>query len=205
MEAISKNLGDLEEKKVLELIDDSINRGTDPIEILEALQKGMEIVGKRYEESEYFLSDLIFSAEIFENAGEKILPLIKKDQGNIIGKILLGTVKGDIHEIGKNIVGTLLKCAGFEVIDIGVDQPTKNFIDAAKKHKPDLIGLSGLLTIAFDSMKETIAELRKLGNFKIMIGGGIIDQNWCNQVGADDYTTDAMDGVMKIKKLLDVA
>ncbi|MHA1785053.1 MAG: cobalamin B12-binding domain-containing protein, partial [Candidatus Helarchaeota archaeon] len=202
---ISKNLGDLEEKKVLELIDDSINRGTDPIEILEALQKGMEIVGKRYEESEYFLSDLIFSAEIFENAGEKILPLIKKDQGNIIGKILLGTVKGDIHEIGKNIVGTLLKCAGFEVIDIGVDQPTKNFIDAAKKHEPDLIGLSGLLTIAFDSMKETIAELRKLGNFKIMIGGGIIDQNWCNQVGADDYTTDAMDGVMKIKKLLDVA
>ncbi|NHI92982.1 MAG: cobalamin-binding protein [Candidatus Lokiarchaeota archaeon] len=204
MEDISKALGELEEDKVLELVQKAIDEGKDPINILEALQKGMDIIGKLYEKNEYFLSDLIFSAEIFENANNKLLPLLEKSQGDRLGKIILGTVKGDVHDIGKNIVGALLRCAGFEVIDIGVDQPVKNFVAAVKKNNPDLVGLSGLLTIAFDSMKETISELRKLGDLKIIIGGGIIDQNWCKQVGADGFTTDAMDGIMKIKKLLDV-
>ena len=205
MEDLAKELGELEEEKVLALVDKYLKEGTDPVKILDVLQNGMEVVGKRYENNEYFLSDLIFSAEVFENASNKIIPHLKDKDLESLGKIVIGTVKGDIHDIGKNIVGTLLKIAGFEVIDIGVDQPTKNFVDAVKKHQPDLVGLSGLLTIAFEPMKETISELRKLGNYKIIIGGGILDQNWCDQVGADDYTRDAMEGVMKIKKLLDVA
>ncbi len=205
MEEITKELGELEEDKVLELIETYLSDEKDPIEILKALQAGMDIIGKRYENNEYFLSDLIFSAEIFENASAKILPNLKDKDAESLGKIILGTVKGDVHDIGKNIIGTLLKTAGFEVIDIGVDQSTQDFINAIKKHQPDLIGLSGLLTTTFEPMKETISEIKKLGHYKIMIGGGIIDKNWCNQVGADDYTTDAMDGLMKIKKLLDVA
>ena len=204
LDEIAEALGDLEEEKVLKIIKKEIDAGSDPLKILEALQNGMDRVGSLYEKNEYFLSDLIFSAEIFENANKLIIPLLEKSQGLSLGKILIGTVKGDIHDIGKNIVGTLLKCAGFEVIDIGVDKPTKSFVDAVIKNKPDIVGLSGLLTISYDSMKEIIAEIRKLGDFKIIIGGGIIDKNWCDQVGADEYTTDAMDGVMKIKKMLDV-
>jgi len=205
MEELAKELGELEEDKVLELVDKYLNEGIEPVKILEALQNGMDVVGKRYENNEYFLSDLIFSAEVFENASNKIIPLLEDKDTVSLGKIVIGTVKGDIHDIGKNIVATLLKTAGFTVFDIGVDQPTSSFVDAVKKHQPDVVGLSGLLTIAFEPMKETITELRKLGDYKIIIGGGILDKNWCDQVGADDYTRDAMEGVMKIKKLLDVA
>ena len=204
LEEIANVLGELEEDKLLKLVQKGVDEGKDPVKILEALQEGMDQVGRMYEKNEYFLSDLIFSGEVFENASKIIMPLLEERQGQSLAKVLIGTVKGDVHDIGKNIVGTLLRCAGFEVIDIGVDQPTKSFIDAVNKHKPDIVGMSGLLTIAYDSMKETIAELKKVGDFKIIIGGGIIDKNWCDQVGADEYTTDAMDGVMKIKRLLDV-
>jgi len=171
MEELAKELGELEEDKVLELVDKYLNEGIEPVKILEALQNGMDVVGKRYENNEYFLSDLIFSAEVFENASNKIIPLLEDKDTVSLGKIVIGTVKGDIHDIGKNIVATLLKTAGFTVFDIGVDQPTSSFVDAVKKHQPDVVGLSGLLTIAFEPMKETITELRKLGDYKIIIGG----------------------------------
>lgn len=178
------------------------------MQILEECNEGMQIVGKRYEQGEYYIAGLIMSGEIFREVVEKIQPLlIKNTDKESSGRILVGTVSGDIHDIGKNMLGMLLSCYGFTVIDLGVDVPPAEFAAKALESKPDIIGLSGLITASFEMMKETVSVLRteaeknKL-NFPILIGGGMIDDQVCQYVGADYWLKDAMAGVRLCQSLL---
>lgn len=204
MSELTSVMVELEEDQVLDLIKQRVEKDpNDALQIVEDLRAAMNEIGKRFEAKDYYLSDLVYAADIFENALKFIKPHLKTEAQKL-GKILLGTVAGDIHDIGKNILGSLLECAGFEVIDIGADQPVDAFIEAIQKEKPDLVGLSTLLTVGFDSMKNTIQKIREVTQLKIIVGGGVVNEDWANQVKADYFATNAMDGVNKIREALDV-
>ena len=201
-------LADLEEDAVLKLVDERLTAGHDPLKILEDCNEGMRLVGQRYERGEYYIAGLIMSGEIFREVVEIIQPLmVKKTDEKSSGRIMVGTVSGDIHDIGKNMVGMLLSCYGFTVIDLGVDVPPAEFAAKAVELKPDIVGLSGLITASFEMMKQTVSALRvesekhKL-SFPIIIGGGMIDDQVCRYVGADHWLKDAMAGVRLCQNLL---
>ena len=163
----------------------------------------MSQVGGRFECQDYFVSDLIMSGEIFKQVGAILEPHLKLGGTAILGKVVVGTVKGDIHDIGKDIVVNMLKSAGFEVIDLGVDVPAARFVDALKESGATVLGLSGLLTLAFDSMKETIKAIAAAGmrdKVRIMVGGGPVDGNVCKAVGADDWGANAQQAVRLAKQ-----
>jgi methylmalonyl-CoA mutase cobalamin-binding domain/chain len=201
-------LADLEEEAVLEIVRNRIQLGDDPMHILEECNEGMQIVGARYEQGEYYIAGLIMSGEIFREVVEIVQPLLVKNlEHKSSGRILVGTVSGDIHDIGKNMLGMLLTCYGFTVIDLGVDVPPAEFAAKAVESEPDIVGLSGLITASFEKMKETVAMLRtesmKNGlSFPILIGGGMIDEQVCQYVGADYWLRDAMAGVRLCQSLL---
>jgi 5-methyltetrahydrofolate--homocysteine methyltransferase len=165
----------------------------------------MDIVGKRFEQGEYFLPELVLAGEMLENIGAIAKPLISQGPGaetKRLAKVLIGTVHGDLHDIGKNIVSFMLDINGFEVKDIGVDVPVQTFLEEIDTFKPDVIGLSGFLTIAFDSMKETIEAIGSKGmreNRKIMIGGGQIDEAVRTYTGADAFGINAVEAVTLCK------
>lgn len=177
-----------------------------PLRVLELCRAAMDIVGKRFEEGEYFLPELVLAGEMLENISAIAKPLIKQAPGEEpkkLGKVLIGTVHGDLHDIGKNIVGFMLDINGFEVKDIGVDAPIANFIDEIKAWQPDVVGLSGFLTLAFTSMKETIEAFDKEGlraHFKVMIGGGQIDEQVRQYTGADAFGVNAVEAVNLCKQ-----
>jgi methanogenic corrinoid protein MtbC1 len=194
---ITKALADLEEDLTLDLVRKALQDNVAGGDILKACQEGMNEVGSRFEKQEYFVSDLIMSGEIFKQVGVVLEPHLKA------GKVVFGTVKGDIHDIGKDIVINMLKSAGFEVIDVGVDAPATAFIEALKSSGAKVLGLSGLLTLAFDSMRETIEALKTAGlrdQVKVMVGGGPVDANVCKSVGADDWGADAQSAVRLAKQ-----
>ncbi|MEM2454667.1 MAG: cobalamin-dependent protein [Candidatus Bathyarchaeia archaeon] len=194
----------LEEEKVLKIVGDLIREGKDPAEVLEACRRAAEIVGEKFENGEYFLSELVYAGEIFNSIMKIVLPLIKKEI-KPVGTILIGTVQGDIHDIGKNIFKAFAETAGFKVIDIGVDAPPEKFVEAVKIYNPDIVGMSGLLTIAYDSMKKTIEALREAGlrdKVKIIIGGGRVDENIKKYTGADEWADNAIIGVKKCRQML---
>jgi methylmalonyl-CoA mutase cobalamin-binding domain/chain len=201
-------LADLEEDIVLNLVQERLMAGHDPLKILEDCNEGMKLVGQRYERGEYYIAGLIMSGEIFREVVEMIQPLmVKKTDQKSSGRILVGTVSGDIHDIGKNMVGMLLSCYGFTVIDLGVDVPPAEFAAKAVEFKPDVVGLSGLITASFEMMKQTISALRVESekhnlSFPILIGGGMIDDQVCRYVGADYWLKDAMAGVRLCQNLL---
>ncbi len=200
---ISKALADLDEDATLKLIKESLKSKVAPEEILKACQEGMNEVGSRFEKGEYFVSDLMMSGEIFKNVGEVLEPLLKAGSSESSGKVVLGTVKGDIHDIGKDIVASMLKAGGFEVLDLGVDVPPAHFVEALKESKAKVLGLSGLLTLAFDSMRETIDAVTAAGlrnSVKVMVGGGPVDGNVCRAVGADDWGANAQQAVRLAKQ-----
>jgi methylmalonyl-CoA mutase cobalamin-binding domain/chain len=178
--------------------------GTDPMRLLEACSKAMENVGKRFEKGEYFLPHLMMAGEMLRQISEMIKPLMKQEKGGATrGKVLIGTVKGDIHDIGKNIVTFLLEANGFEVKDIGIDQPPEKFVEAIREFQPRIVGMSGLLTLAFDSMKETVEAIEKAGlreKVRIMIGGGQVTEKVKDYTGADAQGADAIAGVRLCKK-----
>jgi 5-methyltetrahydrofolate--homocysteine methyltransferase len=173
----------------------------DPMRVLDLCRAAMDIVGKRFEEGEYFLPELVLAGEMLDNIGAIAKPLIKQGEGGEakkLGKVLIGTVHGDLHDIGKNIVSFMLDINGFEVKDIGIDVPVKTFIDEINEFKPDVVGLSGFLTLAFDSMKETITAFDQAGmrdKFKVMIGGGQIDETVRAYTGADAFGVNAVEAV----------
>ena len=173
----------------------------DPMRVLELCRAAMDIVGKRFEEGEYFLPELVLAGEMLDTIGSVAKPLIKEGEGGEakkLGKILIGTVHGDLHDIGKNIVSFMLDINGFEVKDIGIDVPVKTFIDEINDFQPDVVGLSGFLTLAFDSMKETIEAFGQAGmrdKFKVMIGGGQIDETVRAYTGADAFGVNAVEAV----------
>jgi methanogenic corrinoid protein MtbC1 len=201
-------LADLEEEAVLEIVRNRIHAGDDLMQILEECNEGMQLVGKRYEQGEYYIAGLIMSGEIFREVVEMVQPLlVRNTDRESSGHILVGTVSGDIHDIGKNMLGMLLTCYGFTVIDLGVDVPPAEFAAKAIESKPDIVGLSGLITASFEMMRETVLVLRVEAarnnlSFPILIGGGMIDEQVCQYVGADYWLKDAMAGVRLCQTLL---
>lgn len=198
MEQIINNMADLKENEVLDQLQQEIDKGTDALALLNACKEGMVLVGKRYEEGTYFISDLMMAGEIFKMAGEILAPKLGDSTGDGAGKVVMGTVAGDIHDIGKDLVVGLLRAANFEVTDLGVDVPTPKFIEAVKNERPGVLALSGLLTVAFDSMKDVVAAMEAEGlrdNVKIMIGGGPVDETVCRYTGADAWGADAQAAV----------
>jgi methanogenic corrinoid protein MtbC1 len=202
------SVANLDEPAVLKMVRQRLDKGDDPLVIVEDCQAGLRVVGERYEQREYFISGLIMAGEIFREVMELVQPIIEAQlSGNESGHILLGTVQGDIHDIGKNNLSMLLHCYGFTVHDLGVDVPPDQFLTEALAVKPDIIGLSGLLTVSYDSMRETIALLRAstnshLTSTPIIIGGTQLNEQVSNYVGADHWVTDAMSGVRLCQKLL---
>lgn len=190
---------DFDEDEVINIVDQMKSSGKKSLEIMEICRVAMDQVGKMFEEKEIFLTELIMAGEllkiIMENIGISSDKLMEESGGSK-GVILIGTVAGDIHDIGKNIVSSVLISKGYQVIDIGEDIPPGKFIEEAKKYKPQIVALTGLLTFAYDSMKETVEAFEKEGirdQFKIMIGGGATDKQVCDYVGADGYGTSAFD------------
>src|SRR4030042_4369517 len=186
-----KTLADLKEKEALKIVEDRLKTGEDPLKILDDARRAVEIVGKRFSDCEYFIPDLVYSGEILKGITEMVKPkLTKAAEVKRLGKVVLGTVSGDIHDIGKDIVAFMLDISGFEVYDLGVDVPAQKFVEKVKETKASIVGLSGFLTLAFDNMKETIEAIKKAGlrdQVKIMVGGGVIDDQIRNYTGADAY------------------
>jgi methanogenic corrinoid protein MtbC1 len=202
-------LADLKEEEALRLVEKRLNAGEDPFKILEDVRRAMEIVGDRFAKNEYFISDLLFAGEILRAITEKIKPkLAGKVETKRLGKVVIGTVAGDIHDIGKNMVVFLLEANGFEVYDLGVDVPPEKFVEKIKETGATIVGLSGFLTLAFDAMKQTVEAVKKAGlrdKVKIMIGGGQITEEVRKYTGADACGKDAIEAVALAKKWVGVA
>ena len=192
-------LSELKEKETLEIVRARLDSGEDPLQILDDARKAMEIVGKRFEDGTYFIPDLVYSGEILHAVSEMVKPKITKEaEVKRLGKVIIGTVKGDIHDIGKNIVTFMLDVNGFEVYDLGIDVPADRFIEKIKETNAPVVGLSGFLTVAFDSMKDTIDAIKEAGlrdKVKIIIGGGNMNDEIKAFAGADAYGVDAMAAV----------
>jgi 5-methyltetrahydrofolate--homocysteine methyltransferase len=199
-----KTLADLKEQEVMEIVKSRLDAGEDPLKILEDARKGMEIVGKRFASSEYFIPDLVYSGEILKAVTELVKPKLSKTmESKKLGKVVFGTVAGDIHDIGKDIVVFMLDVNGFEVYDLGVDVPAQKFVEKVKETGAPIVGLSGFLTLAFDSMKQTVDAIKAAGlrdKVKVMIGGGQITEEVRKYTGADAYGRDAMAGVSLAKQ-----
>ncbi len=191
-------LADLEEAAALESVDAKLAAGEDPNTIMESCRLGMTEVGKRYEAGEYFVSDLMMAGEILKQVTARVTPHLKSGSAQPKGKVVVGTVKGDIHDIGKDIVVAMLRSNNYEVTDLGVDVPPARFVDALRETGAPILGLSGLLTIAFDGMKETVQALEGAGlrsKVKVMIGGGPVSEMVRESTGADAWGPDAQAAV----------
>ena len=198
-------IADLEEQGALKILNERLNKGEDPNKILEVARAAMEIVGNRFANGEYFIPDLVYSGEILKEITSIIKPrLTRKDVvARRLGKFIIGTVAGDIHDIGKDIVAFMLDVNDFEVFDLGIDVPANKFVEKIKETNAEIVGLSGFLTLAFDAMKETIEAIKAAGlrdKVKIMIGGGQIDDEIRKYTGADAYRPDAVSGVLLAKE-----
>ena len=204
MEDLIKALVEMQEAEAIQKAKELLDKGTDPMKILEACSAAMEGIGSRFEKGEYFLPHLMMAGEMLRQISDMIKPLIKEEMaGSGKSKYLIGTVKGDIHDIGKNIVTFLLDANGFEVKDIGIDQPPEKFVEGIKEFQPQIVGMSGLLTLAFDSMKETVQAIKDAGlrdKVRIMIGGGQCSEQVKEYAGADVYAPDAIAGVRIAKQ-----
>lgn len=199
---------DMKEPEALSIAKELLDNGEDPLKILDSCTEAMEIVGKRFETGEYFLPQLMMAGEMLSEISIMVKPHIKGEHTKeSLGKVLMGTVKGDIHNIGKDIVIFMLDVNGFEVKDIGVDVPPDNFVEAIKEFKPQIVGMSGLLTLAYESMKDTVRAITDAGlrnSVKIMIGGGQMDEKIREYTESDAYCPDAMAGVSKAKEWIGV-
>ena len=205
-ETLTSALVEMREDDVLAAVRAANEAGTPPADIIAALQAGMKDIGDKYEAGEYFLSELIMSAEIFKRALEELgLDKSAADTGTR-GTVVLGTVHTDIHDIGKNIVASVLSANGFKVVDLGVDVPVQQFVDAARENDAKVIGLSCLLTTAFPAMQETVAAFAAAGlrdKVTIMIGGGPVNDDLAQQLGADGAGASAQDAVILAGKAVE--
>lgn len=202
-------IADLREEDALKLAKEQLDSGASPLAILDDCREAMTMVGKRFEKGEAFIPDLIFAGEIMRQISDLVKPKLVQQTTpqKKLGRVLIGTVRGDIHDIGKDIVVFLLDVNGFEVKDLGVDVPASKFVDAVKEFQPQVVGLSGFLTLAFDSMKETVEAIQAAGlrdKVKIMIGGGQVNEDIRVYAGADGFGRDAVAGVSLAKKWVGV-
>ena len=198
-EELTLAIVELDREKVLNLVESRSKKGESPLQILEECRQGMTIVGERYRKGEFFLLELMLSGEIFKGVMAILEPqLAKARPPKPLGKIVLATLKGDIHNLGKDLFGSLVKTQGFEVYDLGVDVAPALVVEKVKEVKPDFVGFSALITSVFASMKEASEMLEEAGlrrQFKLMVGGGIVTPMVKDYVGADFQTRDAMEGV----------
>lgn len=201
LQALTKAVGDLNEQKVLEMLKEFVasNPGSEEtMAVVSACQQGMAIVGELFDTKEYFVGDLIFAGELLSAAIDILKPVLGGESTVTVGKIVLGTVEGDLHDIGKNIFKNMAEAAGFEVIDLGIDVPAGTFVEKVKEIKPEIVGMSGVLTLALDSMKKTVDALKEAGlrdGVKVIIGGNPVTEEACRVIGADAFTTNAAEGV----------
>jgi len=198
-------IAEMQEEEAVKLAREMLDSGYDAVQLLGLCRQAMEVVGKRYAEGEYFLPELMLAGEMLRAIGDMAKPLIKQgaSEGKTAETVVLGTVQGDLHDIGKNIVTFMLEINGFKVIDLGIDVPPSSFIENIKLHKPQVVGLSGFLTLAFDAMKTTVEVIQEAGlrnDIRIMIGGGQVDEAVKNYTGADAFGLNAMDAVSLCKQ-----
>ncbi len=191
-EALAQAMGELDEDTVKELLEQVMAEGgNDAGKAMDACQKGMDTVGKLFEEGEYFVGDLIYAGELMTDAVETLKDaLVGTESAGKKAKMILCTVKDDLHDIGKNIVRSMLEAGGFEVVDLGIDVPPQKVVEAAKDQGISIIALSGVLTLALDSMKATVRAFSDAGmrdQVKIIIGGAPVSEDACRNIGADEW------------------
>ena len=192
--------------QVLELTDLALNAGVDPEEVIQqGFIPAMEVVGDKFAAGKIYVPEMLLAARAMKAALDKVKPLLVGKEIKTLGKAVIGTVQGDMHDIGKNLVAMMLEGSGFEVIDLGVDALPDEFIDAVRDHQPDLIGLSALLTMTMNSMEETIQKLVAAGlraGVKVLVGGAPVSRQFADEIGADGYAANAGEAVKLAKKLL---
>ena len=199
--SLKESIVNLDFKAVVEVAKEAMDAGVDPhTAITDGIVPGMAIVGEKFEGGEYFLSELVVAGEVMKEGLKVINPYIKGDIARRLGKVIIATVEGDNHDLGKNIVTTLLGVQGFEVIDLGTDVPTDKIIDAVKERKPDILGLSALLTVTMPKMGEAIdtlkaADLRE--RVKVIVGGSPVTPEFAESIGADHCAVNALEGIKK--------
>lgn len=203
---ISESIMEGDEEAAGKLTGESIGAGVEPAKILDGgLIAGMNVIGERFRKHEIFLPDVLLAAKAMYAGLEKLRPLLVKGGVPARGKVVIGSVKGDLHDIGKNLVGIMLEGAGFEVIDLGTDVAPERFVDEAIAHNAGLIGMSALLTTTMPMMREVMAVLKERGLFgkiRVVIGGAPVSDSYCREIGADAYCFDAANSVETVKKLL---
>ncbi len=204
------HIANLEEEATLATVRQRLAAGHNPLHIIEEAQQGMRLVGERYEQGEYYIAGLIMAGEIFREVLELTQPEVEDQlQGEVSGTVLIGTVQGDIHDLGKNIMALLLRCHGFDVHDLGVDVPPEQFVAQTVALRPDIIGLSCLLTTAYPALRETIKLLRdKIQTWNqppsIIIGGNQLNDQVCEYVGADAWCNEAKVGLTFCQKVVQI-
>ncbi len=206
MGELAQALSNMDEKKLYELVDKQIADGISPLDIIRGCNDGMIRVGDLFSEGKYFISQLIYSAEMIKQVMKKLDPLLSgmKVSGGVGGKVVIGTVKGDIHDIGKNIVVTLLKGSGFEVIDLGVDVPAEKFVEAVRQTEAKALGMSALLNFTYPAMKEVVDAISAAGlreKVKIIVGGAPVNEQVKEFTGADYYAKDAVSGITMCREI----
>ncbi|RJE46849.1 MULTISPECIES: cobalamin-dependent protein [unclassified Dehalobacter] len=201
LKVLTQAMSDLDEDVLNKAIDEVLSKDDNAAEVQEivkACQQGMTLVGERYDSGEYFIGDLVFAGEMLQSVMDKLKPVLSAGFSAKGGKIVLATVFGDLHDIGKNIFRSMVEAANFEVIDLGINVPVSQIVDKVKEVNPDIVGLSGVLTLALDSMKETVDGLNNAGlrnKVKVIIGGVPVNENVCKSIGADAFSTNAAEGV----------
>lgn len=198
MSNITTFLAELKMDELPQEVEKELTAGKDPKEILKECQNGMVIVGEKFANEEYYVSDLIMSGVLFKEVAALLEPYLQQDEVDFKGKVVLGTVENDVHDIGKDIVGNMLKASGFEVVDLGVDVPPDKFVDALKESDAKVLALSCLLASCYDSILATVDAIKESGlrdKVKIVIGGGPVDETIVDYSGADAYGANAQDAV----------
>ncbi|MFQ6075355.1 MAG: B12-binding domain-containing protein [Candidatus Bathyarchaeia archaeon] len=204
---IARSLSDLEMEGVKRRVEEALEASVSPYEIIkEGLGRGMEVVGERYERDEYFLSDLIFASAIMNEGMTMLRPHLKSSVTGAGGRVVIGTVEGDLHDIGKNLVTAMLRSVGYEVHDLGVDVPPGRFVEKVRELKPDLVCMSALLSVTMPKMEETIRALKEASlreRVKVLVGGRCVNEGIAERIGADAYAEDAWKAVSSARKILD--
>lgn len=197
------DMADVEELK--KAVNGHLASGVDPLDIVDVLRQTLEAVGDKYEGGEFFLSELIMAGYLASEVAALLKPHLLKTQRTTLGTVVMGTVKGDIHDIGKNIVIMMLDAAGFEVIDLGVDVPTERFVEAVQTEQPDVLGISALLTSTIDRVREVVDALETNGlrnKVKVIAGGRPITRKFIEEIGADGYAEDSVKAIRLVKDLV---
>jgi len=194
-------------EEVKEIVGRALNLGVDPLKVLNILNEALDEVGRRYERSEYFLSELIMASVLATEVTSMLEPYLVKAGRRPFGRVVIGTVRGDIHDIGKNIVIMMLRAAGFDVVDLGVDVPTEQFVHAISGEGANVLGMSALLTSTVDEMRSVIEAVKERGlrnSLIIIVGGRPVTKKFSKKIGADGYARDAVEAVRIVKKLLGI-